>query len=145
MEDLEVIVNLWYTMDAEHGYVYSLSGRAYAVSGTEEEKLNVLRALAPTDYLMAKQLPVPKNYRLVSEHGEIKGIAYPQDVQAHRTTIFESIYKELEAEIPRRVQWINGKEVIERLTIPQEPLCVWTPLIEDDTGVHPRITLRPTK
>jgi hypothetical protein len=69
MEELEVIVNLWYIVDAETGYTYRLAGRAYAVVGTKEQKFEILRRLAATDYMMAKQFPVPKNFQLVGPEG----------------------------------------------------------------------------
>ncbi len=54
MEEPEIVLNLWYIIDEGTGYAYSLLGRAYAMTGTDSEKLERLRQLALTDYLIFK-------------------------------------------------------------------------------------------
>jgi hypothetical protein len=51
MGEPEIVLNLWYVIDKGTGYAYCLLGRAYAMTGTDEEKLALLRELASTDYL----------------------------------------------------------------------------------------------
>lgn len=143
MEEPEVIVNLWYFVDAESGYTYGLAGRAYAVVGTEENKFDLLRRLAPTDYVMAKQFPVPENFQLVSSEGELKGVTGASEYELRHSNLFEEVFRALEKEIPERIEWVKGERVEKRLTVPQQPLCLFTPLIEDESGMHPRITLHP--
>jgi hypothetical protein len=143
VEELEVIVNLWYFVDAETGYTYGLAGRAYAAVGTEKHKFDLLRQLAATDYMMAKQFPVPKNFQLVSPEGELKGITGASEYELRHSNLFEEVFRALEKEIPERIEWIKGERVVKSLTVPQQPLCLFTPLIEDEGGMHPRITRHP--
>lgn len=62
IEKAEIVLNLWYIVDEGTDYAYCLLGRAYTMTGTDEEKLERLRQLAPTDYLMADRLRVPQNF-----------------------------------------------------------------------------------
>jgi hypothetical protein len=63
MEHTEIVVNLWYIVDKGTGYAYCLLGRAYAMCGTDEEKLERLQQLAETDFLMAERLRVPEIFK----------------------------------------------------------------------------------
>ena len=45
-DNTELCLNLWAFADKETRYVYALAGRAYRLSGNDEEKLAILRALS---------------------------------------------------------------------------------------------------
>jgi len=55
----ELVFNLWATLDGSLGYIYALAGKAYRISGSDQEKLAVLKALAATESLIDLQFNTP--------------------------------------------------------------------------------------
>lgn len=45
-----MVLNLWYVVEENKDLVFALAGKGYALYGTDEEKLDLLRLLASTDY-----------------------------------------------------------------------------------------------
>jgi len=135
MEEPEIVLNLWYVIDEGTGYAYSLLGRAYAMTGTDAEKLEKLRQLAPTDYLMAERRKVPENFRVVFPDGkEMKGNADPAHIRENIGWIYEDVFKRLEEQMPPILSFTEGETISTKQKIPQNPLSVCTALIEDDEG-----------
>lgn len=60
---VSTVANLWAVADGNTGDVYAASGRPYSVQGSDSEKRNLLRKLAPHDYRLAPKhtLPSPAN------------------------------------------------------------------------------------
>src|ERR1035437_5668829 len=71
VENAELILNLWYVYD-DTGVVYSLRARCYVGSGSDEEKLALLRRFAQTDYLIAQPFPVPERFTTRTVEGNTK-------------------------------------------------------------------------
>lgn len=124
MNDLEIIINLWYVYD-DLGLIYSLRARTYIRSGSEEEKLKYLQEHALTDYLIAKPFSIPEPY-----HNIIDGVKTPVfpvklfNVFNYRMELFEDAIIELEKDLPIQTKY----------SIPKEPLVCITPLKGDDSG-----------
>lgn len=137
MNDLEIILNLWYVYD-DKGFIYSLRARAYIMPGTDDEKLKYLKQHALKDYLIASVFPVPDNiksylhtdedtYSFPVVHSSSLKVIYGSNL----IPFFEDAIKKLESELP----------VQTKLNIPQEPLAVITPLLGDDNGnIKPAFT-----
>jgi hypothetical protein len=71
MDNPEIIVNLWFVHD-DLGAIYSLRGRAFVGTGTDEEKLALLERLSWIDYLIAQPFPIPQQFHthFVTPEGE---------------------------------------------------------------------------
>ena len=128
MDDPEIVANLWYVFD-ELGIIYSLRGRAYVVSGTDEEKLAFLRKFAETDYLIAQPFPVPERLHttFVGEDGRPKlGVADHRIVHelGGAEVLFKEVLVELENQLPIRAE----------LSIGRAPLICITPLLVNEHG-----------
>ena len=127
MTDPEVIFNLWYLFD-EFGIVHSLRARAYVASGSDEEKLKILRAFAEKDYLIAKPFPIPKKYELVikGKDGSHHLPAVTREVlEMSGTDIFEDAIQAIEADIPVQTELPDKERTL---------VCI-TPLTLDENGV----------
>ena len=132
----EIILNLWYVQDT-NDVIYSLRARAYVGTGTDEEKLTLLRQFAHTDYLIATPFPIPKRFHFQAAHlaDTFNGISEPtkQMPVTHKliidpldksNTLFEDAIKELESGLPAET----------RLEIPKAPLVCITPLMTNEDG-----------
>ena len=125
----EIIVNLWYILHKPTGVVYNLAGRTYYASGTDEEKLALLKQLASTDYLLATQFSVPDRFNVDG----MNGCCLPEELDDPDTTLFEEVYQGLENEAGLRITVAE----FENLKIPDNPLFVITALYQEDHGGVP--------
>ena len=135
MDEPEIVLNLWYVIDKGTGSAYCLLGRAYAMLGTDEEKLALLRELASTDYLMAERVKVPDNFKVVLPDGSINfGNANPGDIRENINWVFDEVFQLLESKMPPILEFSDegGKEIKQK--IPKTPLMVCTGLLEDEFG-----------
>ena len=136
MDEPEIVLNLWYIIDEGTGYAYCLLARAYAMAGTDTEKLERLKQLAPTDYLMAERLGVPDNFRVVLPDGKkMKGYASAGDIKENMGWIYEKLYRLIEERMPRIMRFNDGEPFALKQNIPQNHLWVCTALIEDAEGI----------
>lgn len=128
MDNPEIILNLWYVYD-DSGTIYSLRGRCYIGSGSDEEKLALLRRFAPTDYLIAQPFPVPERLHttFVTEDGTRKlpviGTG-PVERMGGPGMLFEEVFVELEKQLPAQT----------RLSIGRDPMICITPLLGSEDG-----------
>ncbi len=135
MEEPEIVLNLWYVVDEGTGYAYCLLGRAYAMRGTDSEKLERLRQLASTDYLMAERFNVPENFKVVLPDGETRtGNALPADIRANIEWVYESVYQNLESKMPPILDFSGEETTAKKQKISQTPLMICTGLLEDVFG-----------
>ena len=115
----EITLNLWYVVD-DMGFIYSLRARAYIGRGNDEEKLEQLRKLASTDYLIARIFPIPKKYHLNGEPIFHKSALDLMDA----VDLFQEAIEALQDDMPSQTP----------LNIPGKPLVCITPLLGDDHG-----------
>jgi len=146
-DDPEIVFNLWYLIDESSGLCYNLLGRAYAMSGSDDEKLARLRELANTDWMLSKRYKLPITTTIVGPDGEHshKGVIAADQFQSgiDMNWIFEGVFADLEKEFPPKFTWKDGELVTEPLKASQTPLIVRTCLMEDDNGdIRPNIAGR---
>ncbi len=130
----EVCLNLWWVLDAQTGVVQRLAGRPYALSGTDPDKTTILKSLAATDFHLAKIAPVPEQYVLNTEHGQIKGAIFPNTLATAGLALFEHVILQLEESLPRQIAFRDGKPFAYKLKIPPNPLFVMTCIEEQADG-----------
>lgn len=138
----ELIVNLWAIYDANSGFIYALSGRAYNCSGTDEQKLALLKQLSTADYVNAKRYEVPERFSVSYTDGTVtRKVTYLNAVYDPNAQLFEDIFRNIEAELPDVLVYsVSGTNHIKQ-KLPDDPLCVTTILYEDESGnVRPIIS-----
>ncbi len=136
----ELAVNLWAYIDQATGMVYAISGRAYALAGKDDDKLAILRQLAPTDLLTAKRQALPKHFKVTDGQETREGMTYPRTLHENVAGTFEGVYQSIESDLPPTPNFLTGKHTPQR--IPQNPLFLLTFLVEDDQGNVTPITSR---
>lgn len=136
MNNPEIILNLWAIHDPGDNVIYGLAGRAYFASGTDEEKLALLKQLAVSDYVLALRMPVPERFSIESGGEVVQGLCKLNELHNPASTLFEEMYRELENDILFRYTADSEGDVCpDALKIPANPLYVITALVEDEQGV----------
>lgn len=140
----EVVVNLWYFVDEETTAVYRLAGRAYAMNGTDSQKLSLLHTLATTDFHVAKAFPVPKRFVTVVDGRKLEGVTGPDIAAQDPGSLFKEVIDDIEADLPQQMRAIDGDPSTYKLKIPENPLMVCTCVIERTDGtLQPRVAPDP--
>ena len=125
-DEPEIILNLWYVHD-EQGYIYSLRARAYIGVGPESEKLELLKACADVDYLIADPFPIPERFfTKVSSHRDRLPVAHVtiMKIPGQKIALWEDAIQQLQARLPSQTS----------LNISKSPIVCITPLLGNDKG-----------
>lgn len=93
---MELAANIWPVVDPVTGQVKRFFARAYAVEGTDDEIVAVLKSLAPTDYAAARAFPIPALAQIALERGSTSAPVSAATFQKHESAIVDGALKELE-------------------------------------------------
>ena len=129
----KICLNLWYVCD-DGGFAYRLSGRAYALTGTDAEKLRFLHVLSATDFYVAKMYSVPARFSVKIGDSETTGLIAPAVIHMEIANVFKEVIDNLEAGLPTQMRSIDGYPQTFKLKISDEPLLVVTAIREDEQG-----------
>ena len=130
MDKSELCINLWFCFDKQTDFVDALAGRGYFLSGTDEQKTAMLKALAVSDYLNVAWQPVPDRYHSVlvdtskNESESIPGVVHVSDVEMLGMNLFEDVFTHIES-VKQTYGPIKNAGAIK---VPGEPLYVITPV-----------------
>ena len=135
---MELIANVWPVIDEGTGLVQRFFMRAYAMDSDDHIISAVLKALAPTDFRIARVFRIPERFSLASEHGTMSGVVTIGVFQQYIQSIIEEAYRDLENDYAK-VQGIDMSSgtpktvnVIPRF--PDDPYTTVTALIETSNG-----------
>jgi hypothetical protein len=142
MQKPELVFNLWYFIDTSCGYVYSMAGRGYWLTGSDTEKLATLKKLAFCDYVMAKRHRVPERFQVSMRDQTLTNLAPVSAVSDLNANFFEELFLELEKELPPVLSFLNGEGITQKMEMPKDPLCTTTGLVEDENGKITPITTK---
>lgn len=135
---MELVANVWPVVDEGAGLVQRFFMRAYAMDCDDHIISAVLKALAPTDFRIARAFRIPERFKLTSEHGTMSGVVtigvFQQDIQS----IIEEAYRDLENDFTK-VQGIDMSSGTPKLVnviprFPDDPYTTVTVLIETSNG-----------
>ncbi|MCM2972899.1 hypothetical protein [Larsenimonas suaedae] len=137
----ELVFNLWAFCDSGTEAIYALSGRAYNIEGTDQEKLDFLKTASRTDYLTAERLNVPDRFKIYVGDEEKAGFTSLNTLNDPNAQLFEEVFKSVEDELPLLPDFSGPEPIAVQQKIPNDPLCVVTTLYEDESGnIRPIIT-----
>lgn len=112
-----------------------LAGRAYVAKGTDEEKTELLKQLAETDYPLGIRASVPDNYICDFAGKPLPGVAHISELNNPGTQLFEGLYQAIDKDLAEIARSRNLP--LEDFKIPENPLYAMTALYQDDYGeVH---------
>jgi hypothetical protein len=129
----EVCLNLWYFVD-DTGIVLRTAGKAYALAGSDEEKLAALHLMAGTDHLTATLGRVPAACVLNTEDGKLRGAIPVSAIHDHDISVFGLLIDQIEQELPKGIRSMDGTHEHFAVKIPRNPLIVTTAVYERNDG-----------
>lgn len=142
---MELVANVWPVVDEGTGFVQRYFARAYAIDAEDQVISIVLKALAPTDFRIARDFKIPDRFKHNSEHGTLSATVTIGQFQEYIQTILEATYRVLENDYVK-VQGIDMSSGTPKLVniiprFPSEPYTVITALIETADGrLLPKLT-----
>jgi hypothetical protein len=131
--EAEICVNVWHFVD-ETGMVMMLAAKAYALKGTDDEKLAVLKSLSATDYLTAIQARVPDQYVLSTVDGDLKGVLPASALQMDPVPVFDQLFQKLSDSLPSLLVSVEGDYQKLKLQLVEPFLWVSTAVYESPDG-----------
>jgi hypothetical protein len=141
---MELVANVWPVVDVGTGLVQRYFMRAYAMDAEDRVISTVLKALAPTDFRIARAFKIPTRFKVTSEHGTLSGAVPVSTFQHDMQTILEEAYRSLENDYVKLqgIDMSSGSprpvNVIPRF--PSNPYAVTTVLIETQDGqLNPQV------
>lgn len=137
---MKLVANVWPVVDSGTGIVLRFLMRAYALDAPDPVISATLRALAPTDFRMAKVFLIPGQFTVISEHGKLVGAISIGDFQRYQETVLRPALRELEGSFTKLQgvgvsEWTgepHGLGFIPRFS--DEPYLVVTTLLEYPDG-----------
>lgn len=122
--DLEIVFNLWYIYD-DSGTIHALRAKPYVLPGNDEDKLSFMEAFASSDFLIARQFPIPVGFHSPAKEGEEPSVFHVRNMEGPQAlAVFEECMSDLIQEFPPQTE----------LKLPPDPLVNLTPLFLDVQG-----------
>lgn len=137
---LELCFNFWPVIDEETQLVYAYMGKAYAMRGTEEDKLRTLHALAPDDHVTVPKRPLPERFQTIGSDGQSCAMTSIDIVNDPDSLFWEELMKQLTEELPPIIFFMGAQPIESRLPLSDDPLTCVTPLLESARGIRKPLT-----
>ena len=139
----EICLNLWHFTDLR-GIAVRIAGKAYALRGSDAQKLAALHAMAGTDHLTATSASIPERFIIQTEHRELKGAVPVSRLFDNDAGAYNELIDKLEQDLPKTIRSVNGNYEQFTLKIPDKPLIITTGVFEREDGeLVTRIASKP--
>jgi hypothetical protein len=130
----ELVINIWIYVDLETELAYNWCGKVYSLTGTDEEKYEVLRTLAYSDYKTVPRVTFPQNVKAIISGKELSGYVPSSAINNYFEQYPDSFIDELEKALPPLI-FTNSKNLMHlKQTLPENPLYVITKIYEKENG-----------
>lgn len=131
--EAEIGVNCWYFAD-QTGVVLRLAAKAYALVGSDEEKLAVLKAAAMADHLTATHAQVPPRFVLDCDGQTLKGVVPVSVLQMDPLPFFDDLFGQIDRALPDVLVSIHDEYLKQKTHLVEPFLWVLTAVFESDDG-----------
>ncbi len=132
-EESEICLNCWYFTD-DTGFVFRLAAKAYALTGTDEQKLNMLQLLSASDHLTAIHDKVPDRFVLNLDGQELRGVVPAIVMQENAIPYFDDLIGKVEKALPENIRAIADQPEKFRPSLIEPILWVSTCVYEAEDG-----------
>lgn len=99
--DMELVANVWPIYDAATRLVLRYLMRAYAIEAPDEAISSTLRALALSDFRLARAFPIPRRFVTTSKFGSLEGCVDLAGFHEHQAAIIAPAFEALERSFPK--------------------------------------------
>ncbi len=121
-ESRELCLNVWWFVADESHFCVQWAAKMYFLSGDDEFKGKVLKALASTDFVTAEWHRIPDESIIVGPDGsEIRGIAPLSSVRGNQSFFEGQIFPALARTVPRNLTFMKPEDGPIELEIGREP------------------------
>jgi len=131
--DAEICLNTWVFVDST-AMVIRIAAKAYALKGTDEEKLTILKSLAGTDHLTATQGRIPTKYSTKLDGQDMAGTIPFAAIQSNPIPVFEDLFTEIEKSLPQLYRAVNDQYEPFKLQLTESFIWVMTSVFESNDG-----------
>jgi len=131
--DAEICVNCWYFVDPT-GIVLRLAAKAYALCGSDKDKLATLRVLSGTDYLTAIQGKVPRRYVLDVDGQQLCGALPSSVLEMDPIPVFENLFEQIARTLPELFRPKGFDYETFKMSLREPFLWVSTAVFESEDG-----------
>jgi hypothetical protein len=131
--DAEICLNTWFFVDST-GMVIRIAAKAYALKGSDEEKLAILKSLAGTDHLSATQGRIPQKYVTTVDGQEMAGSIPAAALQLEPLPVFDDLFTEIEKSLPQLYRTVDDEYEPFKLQLTEAFLWVMTSVFESNDG-----------
>ena len=131
--DAEICLNTWFFVD-DTGMVIRIAAKAYALTGSDEEKLTVLKSLAGTDHLVATQGRVPDRYVTNVDGEKMPGSIPAAALQTDPLPVFDALFTDIEKSLPQLYRAVDDEYQPFRMKLTEPFLWVMTSVYESPDG-----------
>lgn len=131
--DAEICLNTWFFVDST-GMVIRIAAKAYALKGTDDEKLAILKSLAGTDHLSATQGRIPEKYVTTVDGQEMAGSIPAAALQSDPLPVFDDLFAEIEKSLPQLFRTVDDEYEPFKIHLTEPFLWVMTSIFESNDG-----------
>ena len=131
--DAEICLNTWFFVDST-GMVIRIAAKAYALKGTDDEKLAILKSLAGTDHLSATQGRIPEKYVTTVDGQEMAGSIPAAALQSDPLPVFDDLFAEIEKSLPQLFRTVDDEYEPFKIHLTEQFLWVMTSIFESNDG-----------
>lgn len=131
--EAEVCLNCWYFVDST-GIVLRLAAKAYALAGTDEEKLSALKALSGADHLTAVMGKVPQRYVFTADGNQLRGAVSASLVEMDPIPVFDDLFLKVSENLPELIRSVDDSYEKFQMELTEPFLWVLTPVFESPDG-----------
>lgn len=132
-QDAEICLNCWYFTD-DTGVVLRLAAKAYALTGTDEEKLTILKLLSATDHLTATHAKVPDRFTVNMDGQSFRGAVPAVTMQENAIPYFDDLIGDLAKGFPQIIHAVNDESRAFRMELMEPFLWISTCVYEAQDG-----------
>ncbi len=133
----ELVFNAWFIIDIATNLSKYVILKPYCLEGNDEEKVNVLKTLAETDYTTSERIDFAQNCSVEIGNKSLAGYTHKSLINSYFEMNIDFFLNEMEKNLPKRIQFrgdVLGESNVIEQKFPDTPLFVQTFLMENEYG-----------
>lgn len=134
MKSPETVFNVWFTFDIRTQLYHSWRMKPYSLNGTDKEISEKLKILSESDYVTTAERKFPKTFIANFVGIKISGAVGSDNIDFVFDTFSDYFYTEIEKELPKIKQLVNGEFILVSQKISDTPYFVRTILAHNEFG-----------
>lgn len=134
---MELVFNIWFIVDIGTNLCKYAILRPYNLSGNDDEKTELLKIMAETDYFTEERFDFAENNTIVLGSETIEGYIHASNINDFFDQNMDMFVTYMENKLPQKLSFkgdVLGENKAEKQLFPDNPLFVQTILMENEYG-----------